>query len=62
MDKLSKVLIVGPMICVFVALIIKMSTLGRRLPGPFPINWAKLADTILLFSIALSLLGRKETR
>jgi hypothetical protein len=41
--------------CLVIALLIKLTTVGRLLPGPQPINWLKLTDTGLLFSIALSL-------
>lgn len=59
MNKFSKVLIVGAVICVVVAMSLKLTRLGQILPGPQPFNWAKLADTILLFSIAVSLALKK---
>jgi len=59
MEKLSKFLIATAMLCLIVAISIKITTLGVLLPGRMPINWAKLADTALLFSIALSLLAKK---
>jgi len=59
MDKLSKVLVALALVSLVAALSIKFTTAGRILPGPLPINWAKLADTFLLFSIAISLLNRK---
>ena len=61
-DKISKLLIISAFVSLIVAISIKFNTLGRILPGPFPINWAKLADTMLLFSIAISLLFNKATR
>lgn len=57
--KIAKLLVLVAVISVLVALLIKARTMGRILPGPMPINWAKLADTFLLFSIALSLLEKK---
>jgi hypothetical protein len=33
--------------------------LGQIVPYPQPLNWAKLADTMLLFSIALSVTAKK---
>lgn len=59
MEKFSKLLIVLAVISLVVAVAIKLTTLGKILPGPVPISWAKLADTLLLFSIATSLLGKK---
>ncbi|TRZ95516.1 PilZ domain-containing protein [bacterium] len=59
MGKLSKILVILALLSVLAALSIKLTIAGRILPGPLPINWAKLADTLLLFSIALSLLGKK---
>ncbi len=59
MGKLPKALIVLAVISLIVAVAIKITTLGKILPGPIPVNWAKLADTLLLFAIAISLLGKK---
>jgi Tfp pilus assembly protein PilZ len=59
MGKLSKILIILALLSVLAALSIKLTIAGRVLPGPLPINWAKLADTFLLFSIAISLLDKK---
>jgi hypothetical protein len=59
MNSLPKILIVAALICLVVAILIKMTTIGKILPGPMPLNWAKLADTVLLFSIAISLLVKK---
>jgi len=59
MNKLSKVLVALAFVSLVGALSIKFTTAGRILPGPLPVNWAKLADTFLLFSIAISLLNRK---
>lgn len=59
MVKVTKGLIIIAAICLIVAILIKITTLGKIVPGPMPINWAKLADTALLFSIAISLLGKK---
>jgi uncharacterized protein (TIGR02266 family) len=59
MKRLSKVFIVLAVICVLLALMIKLTTIGTILPGAMPINWIKLADTALLFAIALALLEEK---
>lgn len=59
MEKFPKTLIVLAVISLIIAVVIKVTTLGKILPGPIPINWAKLADTLLLFAIAISLLGKK---
>ncbi|RJP28086.1 MAG: PilZ domain-containing protein [Candidatus Omnitrophota bacterium] len=58
MKNFSKILIILAVICVLVALSLKVTTMGKLLPGPLPINWAKLADTFLLFAIAVSLLNK----
>jgi len=58
-ERLAKIFIFGAIICVVVAVAIKTITVGRILPGSIPLNWAKLADTLLLFSIAVSLVTRK---
>jgi len=58
MSKLSKILIILALLALLAALSIKLTTAGKILPGPLPINWAKLADTFLLFSIAISLLRK----
>ncbi len=59
MEKFPKALIVLAVVSLIIAIAIKVTTLGKILPGPIPINWAKLADTLLLFAIAISLLGKK---
>ena len=59
MNRLPKVLIGVSMIFLAIALTIKFSTMRSIFPGPLPINWAKLADTFLLLSIAVSLLSKK---
>jgi hypothetical protein len=60
MSMLSKILIVMAIISLAAALFIKFSTVGTILPGPVALNWSRLADTFLLFSIAVSLLGRNK--
>ncbi|MCM8791825.1 MAG: PilZ domain-containing protein [Candidatus Omnitrophica bacterium] len=60
MKRLAKVFVVLAVICVLLAIVIKLTTLGTILPAAMPINWIKLADTALLFAIALALLGKKE--
>jgi len=59
MNQLPKVLIVVAMISLATALIIKFTTLRNIIPGPLPLNWARLADTFLLLSIAISVINRK---
>lgn len=59
MKKLAKILVFCALGCVSVAIVIKASTIGKVIPGPMPLNWAKLADTVLLFAIAISLLDKK---
>lgn len=59
MGKMSKILVILAAVSLLVAILIKMTTVGKILPGPMPINWAKLADTLLLFAIAISLLVKK---
>jgi len=60
MKQLAKVFVVLAVICILLALIIKLTTFGTLLPAAMPINWVKLADTALLFAIALALLGEKN--
>jgi hypothetical protein len=59
MVKISKALVTGAFLCVVVAVSLKLTKLGSIFPGPQPLNWAKLADTILLFSIAISVGNKK---
>lgn len=59
MEKLAKILIILASICLLAAMVIKLTTVGRLVPAATPINWAKLTDTVLLFSIAFSLLAKK---
>lgn len=59
MNKLPATMVVLAVVCVLIAVLIKVTTMGRILPGAMPINWAKMADTFLLFSIAVSLLAKK---
>jgi hypothetical protein len=59
MKRLAKLFIILAVICVLLALVIKLTTIGTILPGALPINWVKLADTALLFAIALALLEEK---
>lgn len=59
MSKLPKTMIILAVISLLVAMLIKLITAGKLIPGALPINWAKIADTFLLFSIALSLAGKK---
>lgn len=58
MNKLAKALVLLAVFCLCFAIVIKLSSTGKLFPVPFFLNWAKLADTFLLFSIALSLLGK----
>ncbi len=55
MKTLSFIMIAGSFLCVLVALTIKVTTVGHIVPGPMPVNWLRLTDTALLFSIAISL-------
>lgn len=57
--SLGKALLILAVLFVILAAGIKMTTLGTIMPGAMPINWVKLADTVLLFSIAVSLLGKQ---
>jgi len=59
MGKTPKMLIIGAFLCAVIAIMLKLTRLGQVLPYPQPLNWAKLADTMLLFSIALSLIAKK---
>jgi len=59
MNMLAKILIVLAAIFLLIALSVKFSFMGKALPFPLPLNWAKLGDTALLFSIAISVLNRK---
>jgi uncharacterized membrane protein len=59
MNNLPKILVAIALICLLIAVGIKISTLGKLLPAPMPLNWARLADTVLLFAIAIALLGKK---
>ena len=55
MRKLGGILIVMALVSMFLAISIKFSITGKIVPGTLPVNWAKIADTCLLFSIAISL-------
>ncbi|MCM8799407.1 MAG: PilZ domain-containing protein [Candidatus Omnitrophica bacterium] len=59
MKMLAKIFIILAVLCVILAVIIKLTTLGTILPAAMPINWIKLADTALLFAIALALVAEK---
>lgn len=59
MNKLSKAIVALAGIFVLVAILIKLSTARTISPAPIPVNWLKLTDTFLLFSIAISLLNKK---
>lgn len=59
MNKLPAILVVLAVVSILTAILIKLTAMGRLLPGPMPINWMRLAGMFLLFSIALSLLGKK---
>jgi len=59
MAKLPKILVITALACIAIALLIKLTTIGKLLPGPLPLNWAKLADTMLLFAIAISVASKK---
>lgn len=58
MKGLAKLFMLAALICIILAIVIKVTTLGTVLPGAMPVNWIKLADTALLFTIALALLGK----
>ncbi len=58
-QKLARAFIIIAILCILYAVYIKAKTVGHILPGSLPLNWAKLADTFLLFSIAVSLVFRK---
>lgn len=60
MNKLPKIFFGIAMICLVVAMWIKFRLMSNILPGSTPLNWAKLTDTFLLFSIALSLLMNRN--
>jgi len=53
MTKISVGMAVLAIIFLLVAIAIKAVTVGQMMPGRMPINWLKLADTALLFSIAI---------
>jgi len=57
MKRLAAVFLVMALVFMGTALFIKLVSVGRVMPGPMPINWIKLTDTFLLFSIAVSLLA-----
>lgn len=59
MSKLAVFLILAAAISLLVAILIKVNTIGRIVPGSVPLNWARIADTCLLFSIAISLMRKK---
>ncbi len=56
---MNRLLVVVAIVFLAFAILIKLTTMGRLVPGLLPVNWIKLTDTLLLISIALSLLGRK---
>lgn len=58
MKQLSRILIILAVLCVAIAVLSK-AVGGNPVPR-IPLNWLKIADTALLFSIALSILGIKE--
>lgn len=55
MKTLSFIMIGASFVFLLVALTIKVTTVGHIVPGPLPVNWLRLTDTALLFSIAISL-------
>ena len=59
MAKTPKMLIIGALFCTLIAIVLKLTKLGQVIPYPQPLNWAKLAETMLLFSIALSVIAKK---
>jgi hypothetical protein len=59
MNNLPKILVVVALLCLLVAVFIKITTIGKLLPAPMPLNWARLTDTALLFAIAIALLAKK---
>ena len=58
MKGLAKLFMILALICIILAIVIKFTTVGTVIPGAMPVNWIKLADTALLFTIALALLGK----
>lgn len=56
MTKAARIFIMLAIGCVVVAVVTKAVASGQLIPG-MPLNWIRLADTCLLFSVALSLLG-----
>lgn len=60
MVRLAKVMIVVATIFLVIAIWGKVVSVNRIMPGSFYINWIKLTDTGLLFSIAISLLKRDK--
>jgi len=59
MNNLPKILVAAALLCLLIAVFIKITTIGKLLPAPMPLNWARLADTALFFAIAVALLGKK---
>jgi putative Ca2+/H+ antiporter (TMEM165/GDT1 family) len=60
MSLIAKLLIIVSALFVFMALLIKATTVGKIVPGPLPLNWLKLAETVLFFSIAISLANNQK--
>ena len=58
MRLLAKISLGLALICTILAMIVKFTNLGAIMPIVMPVNWIILADTALLFSIALALLAK----
>ena len=58
MKLVAQILFFVSAACVCIAIFIKFFTVGKIVPGPMPVNWLKLAETLLLFTIAFILLQR----
>ncbi len=57
--SLARIAFASAMICVVMAIAVKMLLFGTVLPTASPIIWIKLADTALLFAIAAALVGKQ---
>lgn len=58
MKLAARLFLIAAFLCVLLALVIKLTTLGTIMPAAMPINWIRLTDTALLFTIALALLSK----
>ena len=56
MKGMAKITLVIGILCLLLSILIRLTPFGDFQPRLQPLNWLRLADTFILFSIAFSLL------